>query len=324
MLAMIAAIPSPTTNQLQLGPLRITFYGILIGIGIAAGVMVVARRYRNYGGDPRLVERVALWGVLAGLVGARLAWVSTHSGQLDSFFDIIAVWNGGLAFFGGIFFGAVAGIIVTLKYNGDVKALLDSAAIGIPLAQAIGRWGNYANQELYGRPTTLPWGLEIAPAHRVPEYAQFATFHPTFLYESLWNVVIIIVLILIDRTRQFKRGNLFLGYLVMVGFGRFFSEMLRTDTTFRAFGISRNGWVSILIFVVAGIWLVVRQNNDELDTWEGVEPWTDADTPTKASSDESVPPAKDEDDSGIEVSEEPSDDKKATSESSTATEPSSG
>ncbi len=274
---ILASIPSPSNNQLELFGLRITFYGLFIGIGIAAAVVVATRRYRNYGGDPRVVERIALWAVIAGLIGARAGWVVTHTGQLDNIIDVFAIWQGGLAFYGAILFGGVTAILLAWRMRTPIPMFADAAAVGIPLAQAIGRWGNYANQELYGYPTSLPWGLEIDPLHRVAGYEAFETFHPTFLYESLWNLAIVAALILVDRMRVLKRGNLILLYLMLVSFGRFFWEQLRLDTTFRVFGVSRNGWISVGVFVAAGIWLFIRQRNAALETWEGVTPWVDDD-----------------------------------------------
>jgi prolipoprotein diacylglyceryltransferase len=140
-----------------------------------------------------------------------------------------------------------------------VLRALDAAIPAIPLAQAFGRWGNYFNQELFGTPTTLPWALEVDPEHRPERYAADATFHPTFLYESLYNLLVVAVLIRVGATRRLRPGSLALLYLVLYGAGRFLLELLRTDTTFRLFGLSRNAYVSLAAVVGGSVWLFLRE-----------------------------------------------------------------
>jgi prolipoprotein diacylglyceryl transferase len=271
MIAFLASIPSPSRNVIEIGPFTIHFYGIMIALGVIAAVIVTKRRYVRFGGLGELVERVSIWAVIIGFLGARLGYVITHTG--DFFWDrpwgIFAIWEGGLALYGGLIAGALAAIYLLNRWHGDVFAFGDSAAVGIPLAQAIGRLGNYFNQELYGRPTDLPWGLEIAPQHRLPGWEQFETFHPTFLYEALGNLLIVIPTILIlERRGKLFKGAAFPLYVILYGTLRFVMELLRTDTTFRFLGMSRNGWISlgaVIVGIVAFIWMQRRGQPQGVD-----------------------------------------------------------
>lgn len=261
---ILASIPSPSRNVIELGPLDLHVYGLAIAIGAGVAIIVARRRYARYGGDPDMVDRVGLWAIVAGVVGARLAHVSTNThlyftGEGANPLRVFAVWRGGLAFFGGLLLGAVVGVWLVRRWEGDLPAFMDAVAVGIPLAQAIGRFGNYFNQELYGYATDVPWALEIDPQNRPQGLADQATFHPTFLYEQLWNVGIAGVLLLLERRRGAVPGNLFVGYLALYGVGRFIVEQFRIDTTFRLFGLSRNAWVALLVAAAATTVFVVRE-----------------------------------------------------------------
>jgi prolipoprotein diacylglyceryl transferase len=263
---ILASIPSPPINIIEIGPLDIHFYGIFIGIGVIAGIMIAERRYLRFGGDPKHVEKAAFWAVVFGFLGARMAYVSTHLSRFEGrWLHVFAIWEGGLAFFGGLTGGAIAGIWVMRRRQGDFPAFADAMALGLPVAQGIGRFGNYFNQELFGTPTDLPWGLEIARSHRPTEYLEFETFHPTFLYESLWNVGVIILLLQVEKRFELRRGSILLVYFMAYGVGRFLMELLRTDTTFRILGISRNGWVSVAIVIggAVGLWIRNRSRTEE-------------------------------------------------------------
>lgn len=250
---LLASIPSPPINDFHIGPLRVTFYGIFIAVGVALAWSLTRRRYLAGGGKGEVVERVLLWMVILGFLGARTAYViprvSSFSGE---WWKVIAIWEGGLALYGGITVGALVGVYLMRRWNGDMLLLLDSAAVGVPLAQAVGRWGNYFNQELFGTPTDLPWALEIDPARRPAAYPDSPTFHPTFLYESLWNLGLVAVMLWLERRYPQVRGRLVSVYFLGYGLIRFLLELIRTDTTFRFLGLSRNGWVSIGV-VLAGI-----------------------------------------------------------------------
>ena len=242
-----ASIPSPPQNTIDIGPLTIHFYGIMIGIGVLVAAIVAQRRYERFGGNPAILDRVILWTVVIGFAGARLAYVSTHTARYQGrWHAVLFIWEGGLALYGGLTAGALAAIYMMRKLNGDFPMFTDAVAVGLPLAQAIGRFGNYFNQELFGTPSTLPWAVEIDAANRPADYLEFATFHPTFLYEALWNILITVPVILYaERRFDLRKGASFPIYMMVYGTIRFLTELLRTDTTFRLLGISRNGYVSI-------------------------------------------------------------------------------
>ncbi|MEN8238303.1 MAG: prolipoprotein diacylglyceryl transferase [Actinomycetota bacterium] len=261
---LLGAIPSPAQNVLEVGPLTIHFYGILIAIGVIVAIVVSRKRYVRFGGSGEFFEKTAIWAVVIGFLGARAGYVLTHSGNfIDRPYAVFFIWEGGLALYGGLLFGALTFVFLVNRHEGDLFSIGDATAVGIPLAQAIGRLGNYFNQELFGTPTRLPWGLEIDAAHRPPQFAEFATFHPTFLYELVWNAFILVpVILLLEKREKLAKGASFGVYIAMYAFIRFWMELLRTDTTYRLFGISRNGWVSVLAFAggVAWIWWMQKRN----------------------------------------------------------------
>lgn len=262
---MVAAIPSPSFDQFELGPLDIHVYGILMGLAVLVAAVTITRRYARFGEDAAILERVIVWTVILGFAGARLAYVSTHLGRFEGrWYAVLFIWEGGLALFGGLTVGAVTAVTLVRRLGGDPWAFADAAAVGLPLAQAIGRWGNYFNQELFGTPTDLPWGLRIDAANRPAEYLEAATFHPTFLYESLWNVAVLVPAILwLERRGKLSRGASIGVYLLMYGFVRFLTELVRTDTTFRLLGLSRNAWVALGAVALGGAIYVVRQRRNE-------------------------------------------------------------
>ena len=248
----LLAIPAPPVGGFELGPLDVRFYGLLIALGAYLALRWTVSRYAAMGGEAELAERAALAAILLGFLGARIGYVIP---RLDRFVDrpleVLAIWQGGLALFGGLIAGTLAVIVVTRRGGGDVRMMADAVAPGLPLAQAIGRWGNYFNQELYGRPTDLPWGLEVDPAFRRPaEVADATTFHPTFLYESLWNAALVLLIVRLDRRRVLPRGALILVYATGYGIGRFLVELLRIDTIERYAGLSRNNWLALALIVV--------------------------------------------------------------------------
>lgn len=260
MSAVLASIPSPPADRFHIGPLRITYYGLFVASGVALGFWVTIRRWRARGGDTALGERVAIWACVAGFVGARVAYVSTHLGLFaGNWLGVFAIWQGGIAIYGGITAGAVCAVLLLRHADADVWAFGDSAAVGLPLAQAVGRLGNWFNQELFGTPSGLPWALEISPEHRPAAFAASPTFHPTFLYEMLWSLAVAGVLVLLDRRKVLAKGNLFVAYVGLYGTGRFLLELIRTDTTWRLLGVSRNGWVAAVSVVGAAAFGVWRQ-----------------------------------------------------------------
>jgi prolipoprotein diacylglyceryl transferase len=283
--SLLASIPPPPAPGLEIGPLDLRFYGLLIAIGAYLALRLAVSRYEKLGGDPELAERALLIGLGCGLVGSRIGYVIPRAEQfLREPLEIFAIWHGGLTIFGGLFFGALGALVYLRRKQMDVPAMLTAAAPALPLAQGIGRWGNYFNQELYGRPTDLPWALEVEPNFRRPGYEQFSTFHPTFLYESLWNLSLVVVLLWIDRRGVLKRGSLIFVYMIGYGVGRGWIEALRIDTVERYAGLSRNNWIALLIVVVGavGLWWWERRESPADDVRD------DSETGAAASTEESA------------------------------------
>jgi prolipoprotein diacylglyceryl transferase len=204
---------------------------------------------------------VILWTVIIGFLGARTGYIITHSSRYEGeWYKVLFIWEGGLALYGGLTAGALAAIYTLRKHQGDFVMFTDAIAVGLPLAQAIGRFGNYFNQELFGTPSTLPWAVEIDAAHRPGEFLDSPTFHPTFLYESLWNLLITVpVILVLERRLELARGTRFPIYMITYGTIRFLTELIRTDTTFRLLGLSRNGWISVGAILAGSVLLFVAQ-----------------------------------------------------------------
>ncbi len=265
----LAYIPPPPSNGFHIGPLFFHFYGLMIAIGVLCAFWLARRRWQQAGHDPAEIESPGIWAVVAGFVGGRLAYVSTHTGEFSGrWLHVFAIWEGGLALYGGLTLGILTGIVVAWRRGLPLAAVLDAAIPAIPLAQAFGRWGNYFNQELFGTPTKVPWALEVEPDFRPDKYREFATFHPTFLYESIWNLLIVGVLLYLGARRALRTGSIVLCYLVLYAAGRFLLELIRTDTTYRLFGLSRNAYVSLAVIVGAGAWLYLRERGRPPETRE--------------------------------------------------------
>jgi prolipoprotein diacylglyceryl transferase len=248
----LASIPSPSSGDIDLGPIEIHAYGLMLLLGILAATWLTGIRWTRRGGDWDLVYRVAMWGVLGGIVGARAYHVVTSWSTVDDeWWEPFAVWQGGLGVWGGILGGVIAGAIVVRRAGESVLAFMDTSAPGLLLAQAIGRWGNWFNQELFGDPTDLPWALEIDEVNRPAGFEEFATFHPTFLYEFGWNLLGVAVLLLVDRRFRIRPPGLFALYVAWYTFGRFFEELLRIDPSHEFLGLRLNAYVSIVLFVLA-------------------------------------------------------------------------
>lgn len=254
---VLSSIPPPPVQEFSLGPLDIRMYGILIALGVLVAVTWLRRRHEALGGDPDLTDRIAIRAVVAGFLGARLGYVIP---RVDRFVDdpvsVLAIWEGGLALYGGLTVGLIALVVMLRRHDVDMPAFADALAPAIPAAQAIGRWGNYFNQELFGTPTDLPWALEVEPAFRVAPHEQASTFHPTFLYESLGNLLLVGVILALQRWGRLRRGSLLAVYALGYGALRFGLELLRTDTTWRLLGLSRNALVSLAVVATAAAVLV--------------------------------------------------------------------
>jgi prolipoprotein diacylglyceryl transferase len=258
-LASTAFLPSPPGNAIHIGPLQVRAYGLSIAIGVIVAVAVARRRWAARSGDPADISGLAFWSVLAGLIGARAYHVIT---DLDRFsgrwWHIFAIWEGGLGIPGGLLAGVITGVIVARRRGLPAAELLDVAAPAIPVAQAIGRIGNWFNQELFGRPSGLPWALHVDAAHRPARYAGVATFHPTFLYEALWNLALAGLLVLWERTHPQQRpGRLFAMYVAGYALGRLWVEALRIDPATRLLGVRVNIWISLVALIASTAWLLL-------------------------------------------------------------------
>ncbi len=251
---MIASIPSPSFNSIDIGPLSINLYGLFIALGVVAAIWLFGRRLEERGaGTSDDASAIGLWAVLAGVIGARLYHVATDWHRFEDDLDKIpAIWEGGLGIPGGLLVGIPVGLFVAHRKGISVGMAATCAAPAIPLAQSIGRWGNYFNQELYGGPTDLPWALEIDAAHLEPGYVVGTTFHPTFLYESLWTLGLCFLLLWIDRRFRPALGQLMVMYVIGYGVGRFWIEGLRIDTADELGGLRWNQWVA-LVAVISGV-----------------------------------------------------------------------
>jgi phosphatidylglycerol---prolipoprotein diacylglyceryl transferase len=246
-----AYIPSPSTNGVSIGSVRLHLYGVMIALGIAAAVWLADRRWRAIGGKRGTMSTLAIWGVPGGLIGSRLYSLAT-SWQVDTeghWYRAFEIWRGGLGIWGGVVGGVLLGAVGARRHHLPLPPLLDCVAPALALAQAIGRWGNYFNQELFGRPSNLPWAVRID--NPPPQYPTAHTFQPTFLYESIWDLVVVGLVIWIERRFRIRRGYLIAAYAASYTFGRFFTEYLRIDTAHRFLGLRLNDWTSIVVFAVA-------------------------------------------------------------------------
>lgn len=263
---LIGSIPSPSFQDLSLGPFSFRMYGLVIALGVLAAVAIARRRFAARGGDPEEITTVAIVAVPAGLVGARLYHVITDFGDKYSdgrwWPDAFLIWQGGLGIPGGVALGALAAILVAKRQRLDWRHLADAAAPAIPVAQAIGRLGNWFNQELYGRPTDLPWALEIdAPVGFPPG----TTFHPTFLYEGLWNLALAATIVLLGRRVVLRAGRWFAVYVVGYGLGRLWVESLRIDFATEIAGLRVNTWISLVAIGGGLLWLFWRGSPIDAD-----------------------------------------------------------
>ena len=268
----IASIPSPPRNGLSLGPLDLRAYGVMIALGVVAAVWLSRRRWEARGGDPDQISRIALWAVPAGLIGARLYHVITDWKKFQSagWLEVFAIWNGGLGIPGGMAAGILVGVWMARRQHMNQGEVIAAVVPGLPLAQAIGRLGNWFNQELFGSPTDLPWGLEIDAAHRPAQYLDVATFHPTFLYEAVWNLLLCGLLVIIDRRRVRRAvpalvtdprrvsrpGSLLAVYTLGYGLGRLWIEAVRIDPASLLLGVRVNIWMSLVLIVASALYLL--------------------------------------------------------------------
>jgi prolipoprotein diacylglyceryl transferase len=275
-MSTLASIPSPSDNGFSLGPFFFHAYGIAYVFAVAAAIGISRWGWRRRGGDPDLVYEVAMWGFPAGLVGGRIYFVITTPSQVPPhWWGVFAIWQGGLGIWGGIAGGAAAGLWILHRRLGraDLRRFMDVAAPGLLVAQAIGRIGNYFNQELFGAPSNLPWALQISPAHRPPGYLRFATFEPTFLYEMIWNLALAAGLIWLGRKRHVRPPGIFALYVAGYSGFRIFEETQRIDYSVYVLGLRLNFFIALALCLTALAWFVAIQKG-----WRGLGgPLGDAD-----------------------------------------------
>ena len=261
-------IPSPSLSSFSVGPLTIHFYALCIITGIAAAIWIGRKRYANLGGNPDDVSEVAIWAVPFGIIGGRIYHVITSPAQYfganGNPVDALKIWEGGLGIWGAISLGAVGTYLYfrTHKTTLNFRQLLDSLAPRVVVAQAIGRVGNYFNQEVFGKPTELPWGLEIDPVNRPDGFESYATFHPTFLYELLWCLVVAVLLIKLPgflKQITSKQGDIFALYILGYTLGRVWIESLRIDEANLILGLRLNIWVSLIVLLTASAYLIASK-----------------------------------------------------------------
>jgi len=263
---MLGYIPSPAHGIVHVGPLQLHAYGLMLAIGVLTAAKIADVRWQRTSNNPKVIAEIAVPVVVAGVIGARVYHLFTgykwSEGGIVGAFEI---WKGGLSIWGAVGGGLIVVVFLARRRNLDALALLDAIGPGVVVAQAIGRWGNYFNQELFGRPTKLPWALEIDKAHQLAAgYIGTArTFHPTFLYESIWCLLVFATIVWIERHRGLQKGQAFALYASMYCFGRVFFEWLRVDPASKIFGVRFNLLLSAVICVIGAVSFVRLGRRDE-------------------------------------------------------------
>jgi prolipoprotein diacylglyceryl transferase len=266
---LLGYIPSPPANGFNIGPFFIHAYGLAYVVAVTAAILVTRALWRREGGDPNLPQEIAVWAFPAGLIGGRIYFLITTPSQIPPhWWGPFAIWKGGLGIWGGV----AAGVAVGLWYvrrrgltKAQIQRLMSCAAPALLVAQAIGRIGNYFNQELFGKPSRLPWALEISPVHRPPHFTQFATFQPTFLYEMLWDLSLAGFLAWLVSRRKVRAHGAFALYVAGYSGFRIFEETLRIDYSEYILGMRLNFWIALLGTLIGLVWFAHIQ-------W-GFTPW---------------------------------------------------
>ena len=264
-MALPAYLPSPPINSFNLGPLVIHFYALAYLVGIAFAVVITRRRFRAVGGQPDLVGDVAIWSVPAGIIGGRIYFdVTTPMDIPHVWYGVFAVWDGGLGIWGGVALATLVGIWRLRRAGANVAQFMDAVAPALLVAQGIGRIGNYFNKELFGRPTSLPWGLEIPYQYRVSggipaADLHFSTFQPTFLYELIFDFAWAAVLVWLGHHRRIKPPGLFALYVFGYSAYRIFEESLRIDSSVYIFGLRLNMYIASALAITGAVWFYRSQ-----------------------------------------------------------------
>jgi prolipoprotein diacylglyceryl transferase len=259
-MALPAHIPSPSINSFSIGPLVVHFYALAYLVGIAVAIIITRRRWRAVGGDPDIVGDIALWSVPAGIIGGRIYFdITTPMDVPHVWYGVFAVWDGGLGIWGGIALATVVGLWRLRRHGVNRAQFMDAVAPALLVAQGIGRIGNYFNKELFGRPTSLPWGLEIPFQYRVAggipaKYLNAATFQPTFLYELIFDFAWAAVLVWLGHHRRIKAPGLFALYVFGYSAYRIFEESLRIDSSVYFLGLRLNTYIASALALTGLFW----------------------------------------------------------------------
>jgi prolipoprotein diacylglyceryl transferase len=261
---MALHIPSPPTNGFHIGPAYVHVYGLMYVVGITLAIVITRRRWSAAGGDAGLVADVATWAVPAGIIGGRIYFdITTPADIPHHWWGIFAVWSGGLGIWGGITAGAAVGVWRVHRAGAKVPVFADAVAPALLVAQGVGRIGNYFNQELFGRPTSLPWGLAIAPQYRPAGYAGYPTFQPTFLYELIWDLALAAALVWLGHHWRIRPPGLFALYVVGYSAFRMFEETLRIDSSEHFLGLRLNFFVAAVLTAGGLAWFIVSQRRKD-------------------------------------------------------------
>jgi prolipoprotein diacylglyceryl transferase len=259
----VAFLPSPSRSLWHIGPVPVRAYPICVVLGIIVGLWIASRRYRKVGGRPGMILDIATVAIPVGLVGARLYSVLTDLGLYFAhgrdWINVFRIWDGGLGIPGAVVGGALGAWVVCRRERTRLAPVAGAVAPALAFAQSIGRWGNWFNQQLYGHPTTLPWAVEISPEHRLAGYVNFATFQPTFLYESLWDALVGVTVILAARRLLLPGDRTFALYAGLYAFGRFWTEGLEINYSPRALGLRIDQVVMLLILACAIVYLYLTR-----------------------------------------------------------------
>ena len=262
-------IPSPPINSFHIGPLDVHFYALGYIIGITAAILITRRRWRAVGGDPDVVNDIALWVVPAGIIGGRIYFdITTPADIPHEWYGVFAVWTGGLGIWGGVALASLVGAWRLRRLGITVGPFANAVAPALLVAQAIGRLGNYFNKELFGKPTTLPWGLEIPYNYRVQggipaQDLHFTTFQPTFLYELIWDLALAAFLVWLGHHAKIKPWSLFALYVAGYSAFRIFEESVRIDSSVYFFGLRLNMYIAIIGTVGGLVWFLIAQRRPD-------------------------------------------------------------
>jgi prolipoprotein diacylglyceryl transferase len=268
-MALPQFIPSPPINSFHVGPLDVHFYALGYIIGITLAILITRRRWRALGGDPDLVNDLALWIVPAGIIGGRIYFdITTPNDIPHVWYGVFAVWTGGLGIWGGVALAAAVGAWRLRRLGITVGPFANAIAPALLVAQAVGRIGNYFNKELFGKPTTLPWGLEIPYQYRVAggipaQDLHFATFQPSFLYELIWDLALAAFLVWLGHHAKIKPWGLFALYVAGYSGYRVFEESIRIDSSEHFLGVRLNMFVAVLLTVIGVVWFVIAQRRPD-------------------------------------------------------------